>query len=440
MTRTAARGTGTGFGARSALPVVVGKLVLALLRVVGRRGNALPGLVVEKVFPGYLRRAMAALPGGVVVVTGTNGKTTTTKMVATVLGERFRVLTNDTGSNFVRGAITATVSAASWRGRLPYDLAVFELDEAWAVRFVERVAPRRALLLNVMRDQLDRFGEIDATARLLGQVAAATTGTAVLNRDDPRVAALAARTRAEVVYYGVSPELRELFPTDEELYGGPVSRSAEPAAVELRALPEPGRAATTLRFAEDGSWQDRDVVLRAEGPHNAQNACGAAALALAVGLPADDVVRGLAAVAPAFGRGQAFTVDDRRVVLQLVKNPAGFRQVLRTVESEPPQAVVVAINDDYADGRDVSWLWDVAFAPLGSLAAHRVTSGTRAADMALRLRYDGIDVDEIEPELEKAVRAAVAAVPPGSRVVVFSTYTAMWALHAVLGWIGTALS
>lgn len=413
---------------------VLGKLVLALLRLLGRRGNALPGLVVEKLFPRYLPQAMARLPEGVVVVTGTNGKTTTTKMVATVLGERFRVLTNDTGSNFVRGAITATLAAASWRGRLAYDVAVFELDEAWAVRFVALVPPRACLLLNVMRDQLDRFGEIDTTARLLGQVAAATTGQAVLNRDDPRVAALAGRTRAAVSYYGVAPHLREFFPNDEELYGGPIHVSELPAAVELRALPRPGSAAATMRFANIG---DHEVQLRAEGQHNAQNACGAAALGLALGLDTATVLAGLAKVSPAFGRGQAFTVDGRRVVLQLVKNPAGFRQVLRGVEHERPDAVVVAINDDYADGRDVSWLWDVSFGPLRDSPARRLTSGTRAADMALRLRYDDVAVDEIEPDLEKAVRAAVAAVPADGRVTVFSTYTAMWALHSVLGRIGT---
>jgi len=413
---------------------LVGKLTLALLRLLGRRGNALPGLVVEKLFPGYLRRAMATLPAGVVVITGTNGKTTTTKMVATLLGERLRVLTNDTGSNFVRGAITAAVEHATWAGRLPYDVAVFELDEAWAVRFVDQVPPRYCLLLNVMRDQLDRFGEIDTTAALLGKVAAATTGCAVLNRDDPRVAALAGRTRAEVSYYGVAPSLRELFPTDEELYGGPVHLSALPAAVELQRLPTPAHPTATIRIA----GTEHDVLLRAEGPHNAQNACGAAATALAVGLDVPTVLAGLGKVSPAFGRGQAFTVDGRRVVLQLVKNPAGFRQVLRTIETEQPDAVVVAINDDYADGRDVSWLWDVTFDTLGVLPARRLTSGTRATDMALRLRYDDVPVDDIEPDLEKAVRAAVAAVPAAGRVTVFSTYTAMWALHAILGRIGSA--
>ncbi len=416
------------------LAVWLGRLTLLALRLLGRRGNALPGLVVEKLFPRYLARAMARLPEGVVVVSGTNGKTTTTKMVAAILGERLRVLTNDTGSNFVRGAITATVEHASWTGRLAYDVAVFELDEAWAVRFVERVAPRRALLLNVMRDQLDRFGEIDTTARLLGKVVAATTGHVVLNRDDERIAALAADTHAAVSYYGVARELRALFPNDEELYGGPVHVSELPAAVELRVLPGPAQPAATLCI--DG--RDHDVVLRAEGAHNAQNACGAAALALSFGFDAATIAAGLANVSPAFGRGQTFAVDGRRVTLQLVKNPAGFRQTLRTLDNGAPAALVIAINDDYADGRDVSWLWDVDFAALAPLASRRSTSGTRAADMAVRLRYDGVEVDEIEPDLEKAVRLAVAAVSPGARVVVFSTYTAMWELHAVLQRIGVA--
>ncbi len=313
------------------LAVWLGKLTLAALRLLGRRGNALPGLVVEKVFPGYLARAMRRLPEGVVVVSGTNGKTTTTKMVATVLGRRYRVLTNDTGSNFVRGAITATVEHARWSGRLPFDVAVFELDEAWAVRFVERVAPRRSLLLNVMRDQLDRFGEIDTTAALLGKVAAATTGHVVLNRDDNRIAALAATTSAAVSYYGVAPELRPAFPTDEELYGGPVGSSAVPAEVELLRL---GARDEPMRMRI--GTEEFDIALRAEGPHNAQNAAGAAATALTFALAPSEVAAGLAEVSPAFGRGQRFRVDGRDVVLQLVKNPAGFRQTLHTLDDGSP--------------------------------------------------------------------------------------------------------
>jgi UDP-N-acetylmuramyl tripeptide synthase len=417
------------------LAVWLGKTTLLGLRLIGRRGNALPGLVVEKLFPGYLSRAMARLPQGVVVVSGTNGKTTTTKMVATIIGQRYRVLTNDTGSNFVRGAITAAVEHSNWRGRLPFDVAVFELDEAWAVRFAAIVAPRRTLLLNVMRDQLDRFGEIDTTAKLLGRVAAATTTALVLNRDDPRIAGLNGAGSAEVSYYGVARRLRPMFPNDEELYGGPLSQTDLAAVAELEALPAPGQPETVLRVAD----QEIRFVLRAAGPHNAQNAAGAAAMALSFGLSTEEIAAGLRSVEPAFGRGQTFWVSGRRLVLQLVKNPAGFRQSLKTLETASPKAIVIAINDDYADGRDVSWLWDVDFVTaLHDTNARLSTSGVRAADMALRLRYDDIAVADVQPRLEIAVEQAVQAVEPDEEVIVFSTYTAMWALHAILLRVGVA--
>jgi UDP-N-acetylmuramyl tripeptide synthase len=345
------------------------------------------------------------------------------------------VLTNDTGSNFVRGAITTAVEHSTWGGRLRHDVAVFELDEAWAVRFAALVPPTRTLLLNVMRDQLDRFGEIDTTAKLLGQVAAATTTDLVLNRDDPRIAALANEAKADVTYYGVAPELRALFPNDEELYGGPLSQTALPARAELLALPTPQQPETVLRIA----YSQTAFTLRAAGPHNAQNAAGAAALALAFGLTPAQIDAGLRKVEPAFGRGQTFLVDGRRLILQLVKNPAGFRQSLKTLDTADPQAIIIAINDDYADGRDVSWLWDVDFtSALGTTTAVVSTSGVRAADMAVRLRYDEIVVATIEPGLEAAVRQAVSSVAPGEEVIVFSTYTAMWALHAILLRIGAA--
>jgi UDP-N-acetylmuramyl tripeptide synthase len=411
------------------LAIWLGKITLLGLRVAGRRGTALPGLVVEKVFPGFLSRRLAALPAGVVVVSGTNGKTTTTKMVATVLGQQHRVLTNDTGGNFVRGVITAVLQQSSWRGTTPADVAVLELDEAHAVRFCAVHRPERLLLLNVLRDQLDRFGEIDTTAQLLGRVAAATTGHVVVNRDDPRLVAVTAGIAAAVSYFGVAPSLRPQFPTDEEMYGGEVAVSEVKAAVELLAVELAETTELTLRIGD----VEQTLTLHAEGAHNAQNAAGAAALALTFGMDPATIATGLRAVQPAFGRGQSFALGGRRVVLQLVKNPAGFRQSLRTVPGLRPAATVIAINDDYADGRDLSWLWDVEFAPtLQGKSGRLVTSGTRAADMAVRLHYDGLTADRIEPDLARAVQQAAAEVAPGETVVVFSTYTAMWQLHQVL--------
>ncbi len=420
------------------LAIWLGKLTLVVLRATGRRGTALPGLVVEKLFPRFLPRRLARLPLGVVVVSGTNGKTTTTKMVATILGQRHQVLTNDTGGNFVRGVLTSVVQQSSWLGRTPADVAVLELDEAHAVRFCQVYQPERLLLLNVLRDQLDRFGEIDTTAELLGKVAARTTGHVVVNRDDPRLVAVAAGLAVEVSYFGVAPALREQFPTDEEMYGGDLRFSELKASVELLSLELGERTELTLRIGDI----EQALTLHAEGAHNAQNAAGAAALALTFGLDAATIAAGLRAVQPAFGRGQSFDLGGRRVVLQLVKNPAGFRQSLRTVTGLRPAATVIAINDDYADGRDLSWLWDVEFSSvLQGHSGRLITSGTRAADMAVRLHYDGLPVERIDPDLGRAVQQAAAEVAPGGTVVVFSTYTAMWQLHQVLARLsGVAVS
>jgi len=443
------------------LAIWLGKLTLVALRVVGRRATALPGLVVEKAFPGFLTRRLTRLAQGVVVVSGTNGKTTTTKMVATILGQRYRVLTNDTGGNFVRGTITAVLEDCSWRGRSTADVAVFELDEAHAVRFCQVYPPQRLLLLNVLRDQLDRFGEIDTTAHILSKVARATTGHVVLNRDDPRLVQIAERLSGGVSldgsdggvsgegsdgglsgaspgpvvsYFGVAHELRAQFPTDEELYGGAVGYSDLPTTAELLSVHLALTTEMKLRIAQTVE----DISLRAEGAHNAQNAAAAAALALTFGLDADTIAGGLRSVEPAFGRGQSFDVSGRRIVLQLVKNPAGFRLSLRTIDGLSPAAIVIAINDDYADGRDMSWLWDVDFAPVSrDEAAWLVTSGTRAADMALRLHYDGIAANLVERDLAAAVTHASLHVKAGDTVVVFSTYTAMWELHQVLEKLST---
>ena len=171
--------------------VPLGKFVRRVSRLRGG-GSALPGLVVEKIDPGFMRRTLSTLPHGVAVVSGTNGKTTTTKMVVELLeSQGLKVFTNRTGSNFTRGVAAALLGEVDWRGRLDADVAVLELDEAHAVHFVNQVPPRYCLLLNVLRDQLDRFGEIDKTAQLLQHIASKTTGTVVLNREDPRVARIA---------------------------------------------------------------------------------------------------------------------------------------------------------------------------------------------------------------------------------------------------------
>ncbi|BBE22654.1 glutamate ligase [Arthrobacter sp. MN05-02] len=410
------------------LPVLVGKAVRVASRLRGG-GSAFPGLVVERLDPGFMGRALSGLPQGVVVVSGTNGKTTTTKMVVELLeGQGLTVFTNRTGSNFTRGVAAALLGEVDWRGRLKADVAVLELDEAHAVHFVKLVPPRHSLLLNVLRDQLDRFGEIDATTRLLERIALATTGTVVLNREDPRVAGLASSVpAAEVVYFGLDASLRSTFPNDDELRGAEdiAPASALPADVVLRSVD-----GNSAEFEVAGTTTRTDLRLR--GVYNIFNAAAALAAARAVLGGTADTARlfsSLAAVEPAFGRGESLVVDGQALELVLVKNPSGFRLGLKSFDPAGC-ATMIAINDNYADGRDMSWLWDVDFDSLG-LGGVDVVSGVRAYDMALRLKYDDVRVGAVEPDITDALTEFVRS-SAGRPKRIFCTYTAMLAVRREL--------
>jgi len=204
----------------------IGKSVRGLTRLKGTGGHALPGLVVERLLPRYLASMLAQLPDGVVVITGTNGKTTTTKMVVELLrANGKRVLTNPTGSNFTRGIISSLTHQAKLSGHLPFDIGIFELDEAYARHFVAQVKPKWVLALNVMRDQLDRFGELDTAARLIADTMLEATEGVIINDDDARLVAHALQANKHTMYFGVAPKLRQYFPVDDELVAvGPRAR------------------------------------------------------------------------------------------------------------------------------------------------------------------------------------------------------------------------
>ena len=492
---------------------LIGKAVRAASRLVHGGGSAFPGKIVERIDPDFLSRTLAQLPLGVVLVSGTNGKTTTTRMVASMLESLgLKVFTNPTGSNFTRGVVSSLLAEVSLSGKLDADIAVLELDEAYAVHFVRQVKPDYCLLLNVMRDQLDRFGEIDNTARLLSKAAEATTGTVVLNREDPRIARLAdvvgAEDGVEVRYFGLDESLRGFFPSDDDMRTTVDAESQEadmsdgasqaddtqagrtadalPADVMLRSVGD-HRAS----FVIDGETYETTVKL--EGVYNLYNAAAALAVvravvadAQAMFLPFEEALAEASAadisdtsdtadtsdasgatgrtdqaaaneilrqagvsprmiafahattqamidaageVTPAFGRGEVITVNGSPVELLLVKNPMGFRLSLASFKPEGCNTMI-CINDEYADGRDMSWLWDVDFTSLRGTGVKAV-SGVRAWDMALRLEYDQVPVGQVSTDLEETVMAFVNA-DPGTPKHIYCTYTAMLKTRAAL--------
>lgn len=408
---------------------LLGKAVrrLALLR---GGGSALPGLFVETIDPGFIQRTLADLPYGVAIVSGTNGKTTTTKMVVELLeSQGLKVFTNRTGSNFTRGVAAALLGEVDAKGRLHADIAVLELDEAHAVHFVRSVPPRYSLLLNVMRDQLDRFGEIDTSAALLKTVAASTTEAVIINRHDPRLVAIAKNLHdVKVSYFGLATTLLEQFPSDDDMRSTPASKAADqlPAAdVMLKTLTN-----NQAEFVIDTKTVSASLQL--QGVYNIYNAAAALAYVRAIlGSQADmpRLLAALAKVTPAFGRGERLQIGGQALELVLVKNPSGFRLSLASFNPDEYKTMI-AINDNYADGRDMSWLWDVDFDSLRRTGVAEV-SGVRAYDMALRLQYDDVAISHVELNLTRALRHFIAS-NNSSPKRIYCTYTAMLALRREL--------
>lgn len=416
---------------RSTLSALTGKAIRRAARLRGG-GSALPGLIVERIDPHFMRRTLEQLPRGVIVISGTNGKTTTTKMVVALLrSQGLKVMTNPTGSNFTRGVTAALIDQVDSRGQLDADIAVLELDEAHAVHFVRSVQPRYCLLLNVMRDQLDRFGEIDTTTQMLHTIASRTTDGVVINADDPRLATATFVDNlptATITGFGVHKTLRPQLPSDDEMRDQAATNQASAELADITELTAIDNSAVTMTFG-GRSYQ---VPLKLKGIYNQQNAAGAIALVRLVmgdGLQTGPMLQALSQVEPAFGRGETIHVDGHAVELVLVKNPSGFRLALTSFTPDSTDTMI-AINDQFADGRDMSWLWDVDFDSLRSGGVHTVT-GVRAYDMALRLQYDLVEIGEVVASPAKALQRFLTGDKPGKRI--YCSYTAMLELRRLLG-------
>jgi lipid II isoglutaminyl synthase (glutamine-hydrolysing) len=437
------------------------RLARAASRRVGRTGGTTaPGRMLLKLSPGSLRRMASELDAGSVLVSATNGKTTTAAMIAAALeGAGRPVVHNRAGSNMAWGVATALLDAGRERG----EIGLFEVDEAWLPAVARDTAPRLLLLSNLFRDQLDRYGELELLADRWAELTADLDGRArfVLNADDPLVADLG-RDRAGVTYFGVEDDSQALpgmqHAADskhcrncghayqyEAVYMGHMGRYQCPNCGRTR--PEPQVAATSV--ALDGMRGSRvklrtpqgdlELELKLPGLYNVYNAVAAAATALELGVPLATVGDALEGFGGAFGRVETIPVSGRRVSILLIKNPAGANEVLRTLTLEDGQLDLwIALNDGIADGRDISWIWDADFEVLAGRVRRVTCSGTRAEEMALRLKYAGVEAEpEVDRDLGRSLDSAVAGAA-GDHVYALPTYTALLELRDLLAERGLA--
>jgi UDP-N-acetylmuramyl tripeptide synthase len=446
---------------RLSAAIALAKTTAGLSRALRRGGGTtMPGRVARAVEPRVVGLLSRRLPLGTVVIAGTNGKTTTAHLLAHIMRALgHRPVHNRAGANLAAGIASALVADVDLLGRPQGDLGIFEVDEATVPRVVAGLGPRVAVFLNLFRDQLDRYGEIDYIAGRWREAGAglAPDLVAVANADDPLVVDAVRTLPGRLVTFGVEDE-RHARPAVEHTaearycyrcggaydyavtYFGHMGRYRCPTCGVERPAPDivardlvlhgPDGAEFTI---EDPSGEAR-VRTVLPGIYNVYNVLAAAAAARQLGAPLGHTADAVASFLPAFGRAERAVVDGREVRLLLVKNPAGFNEVLRAVLGPQPLPVVlIAINDLTADGRDVSWLWDVDAEMLAGRAGRIVVTGIRAEDMALRLRYAGVPADaiEVEHDYDAALRRALGLATSGS-LYVLPTYTAMLALRGVL--------
>ena len=445
---------------RTTLAVLAGKATGRLSRLTGRGGGTtFPGDVARAIDRDVLRRLAGGLRHGSVIVTGTNGKTTTARLVSALL--EGRVVANRAGANLIYGATAAAVQAAGADGRLRADWGVFEIDEATLPAAVEEIRPRVVVVGNLFRDQLDRYGELEHTAAAIQRALEALpeASTAVLNADDPRVGEIGLHLPRPPLWYGIDDPR--------------VSAGELPHAADARSCPRCGSALVfdQVYVGHDGAYRcpngdfarpalavaATDVELSGMealaatidgvrvragigGLYNVYNVTAAAAAARALGLDPARVAERLGSVGAAFGRQERFSARGRTCTLLLAKNPTGFNSVVQdAIRLGGGRNFLVALNDRLADGQDVSWIWDVDFEHLRGHAEHVVPSGDRAADMAVRLKYAEVEnVEPPEPRLPHALDRLLELTPEGGDAFLLCTYTAMLDLHAELarrGWV-----
>jgi len=431
------------------------KIITKVLLVSGKKGTTLPGKIANMIDPEMMKHLSGAYSDGIIMITGTNGKTTTANLLASILhgaGKAFAF--NQAGANLVTGITGALIQDTRWSGSSRTSVALLEVDEATVPKFCQQVSPTLAIVTNFFRDQLDRYGELDTTVRMVKESLPKET-VLLLNADDPLVAQFGT-DHGQVLYYGVerTPDsVSESHETREsrfcpvcgtELnytlfhYGqlgifnclGCEFHRPEPEILAQDVRPVEG----LLQFSVDGT----SFSIALQGYYNLYNALAALTAARQLGINDSLIEKGLREFIPQAGRMERFYLPNGEITLTLVKNPTGFDQVIQTMlGANKPLRILIGINDLAADGRDISWLWDVNFERLGTHEGsinQVICTGLRAEDIALRLKYAGVSVEKlvIEHTLAEALDRLQASRAVEEVVFILPTYTLLFPLREIL--------
>lgn len=460
---------------RLILTLAISKLIIKACRVLRWGGTTLAGKVALKIHPGIL--SVLARDYRVIMVTGTNGKTTTTRIVGRILEDNgVSYITNRSGANLISGIATTFIDAAGLTGTSKAKTALLEVDEATFQRAADHIKPEILIVTNFFRDQLDRYGELYTTLKSVQAGIVKTPETKlVLNADDSLCTSLGRIPGVKAIYYGIrndaynSPEqlsnsdamfclyCKARYEYSNRVYGhlgsfacpGCGYRKPETNVTctgidELNSgysqikLEFSGSESSSESISESGSENVYSARVNLPGIYNIYNALAAAACGDALGYSRDLIVKSLGSFECGFGRMETIKADNRTIKVILVKNPTGFNQVLSFLLTEESGfQLAFAINDRIADGTDISWLWDVDFEKLTHVqdkVACFYTSGTRGEDMAVRLKYAGISSDRImiEKDYNALIDRVLSCMEENQVFYILPTYTAMLDIRKIL--------
>lgn len=445
---------------RFSLAVLLGKTAGILARLAGSGGGALPGLVSQRIDPDILNHLAKQCSEGIFLVTGTNGKTTTSRMVAEMLGNT-SIIHNRSGSNMTRGHIAAFLDSANWLGKIKHKQALLEVDEAVVPYTLQQLTPKAILFLNLFRDQLDRYGEVNTIAKRWKDTLQKHSSKTVLiiNADDPNLAYMAQNLPQPVVWFGLDDSSISSGHSTSVVDAHLSPASGKPLHYSRYYLSHLGeyhdetgfsRPPLTLfadnininadknlsTFILNHSKGSTAISLPLPGLYNVYNALAAASLGLNIGLTPGKIARNLSSIKGAFGRFETISYKDKEITLCLIKNPAGATEVLRTIAlSSEPFSLGLFVHDNFADGQDVSWYWDTRYEVIANLPHLIVCSGLRASDAALRMKYtDHTKPLQVIPLISTGFEHLISQSP--AKIYIASTYTATLELQTHLKQLG----
>lgn len=446
---------------RLLLAILIGKLIASLNKLTGTGATAAPGLYALKIDPQLVKKLTKKLKYGNIMVSGTNGKTTTARLASEILSTKFKIIHNRQGSNLLRGIASTLIKQSTLTGKLRSNIGIWEVDEATLPEAMENTSPKAIVLLNLFRDQLDRYGEVDSIRKKWQQALQALTfkqgETLILNADDPGISLLAKSFKGKVTFFGIDersvnlPEVSQVADVKHCLNCSHMLNYSTVLSSHLGHYacpecgfrrPKPNISATNLKFNHDFSTSTKLTVNSKQltvnyslpGLYNVYNILAASAVSNALRIDHAKIRQKIENFSAAFGRFQSVQVKGKSAIILLVKNPTGANEVLRILSKNQGLNILAILSDKIADGRDVSWIWDTNWEIISSKIKNLYVSGTRAWDLATRLKYAGINMSKnnVYEDIDYSIRKSVENLSNKDTLIILPTYTALLEVQKTL--------